>query len=228
MVDSDVSSWTQCDSSVASTSVASTSLASTKDKGAGWMSEDRMSKISEEQETCIEDLEADENESINVRREQKCPRQLIQSIALGMFSTLLLTLFLLAAVAQSDKGISWVLFYILNAAVPAIFLIHWVCCFPAMALHVLAMINAVWSIIFLVTAALKIRDTGTSSADDIHNIFKVVRRTENSQNFIIAMASIGFFSSMYHSLMAEHCIDSKKKKEVNDDGSVEIYSDDEE
>ena len=30
------------------------------------------------------------------------------------------------------------------------------------------------------------------------------------QNSIIAMASIGFFSSMYHSLMAEHFLDSKK------------------
>jgi uncharacterized membrane protein len=64
-----------------------------------------------------------------------------------------------------------------------------------MILHILAMVTGVWSIIYLIIAALKINDT-----DQWKDHLTM------PQNSIIVMASIGFFSSMYHSIMAEHCI----------------------
>ena len=137
--------------------------------------------------------------------------EMVRSIALSIFSTVLFAVFVLFAVVTSEDnvGVSWVLFFSLNAAMPFIFLIYWACCFPIFVIHVLAMVNGAWSIVYLLMAAMQGQDTGTTMKD------MSVPDTSTSgvlmgQNSIIAMASIGFFSSMYHSLMAEHFLDSKK------------------
>ncbi len=202
--ESKVSDWTQDESSVGSNETGSE------------LTGDKISKRTVE--TCIEDLEADESEVVRSRRKQTCPWLLLQSIGLAMFSTLLLILFVLAAITQRDKGTSFVLFYCLNAAVPTLFMVYWACWFPIMALHVLAIINGAWSIVYLVIAALEVQETESIEQTGLEDAFKVVH-TGISQNSIIAMASLGFISSMYHSIMAERCIDSMKR-DAHDDHSV--------
>lgn len=143
--------------------------------------------------------------------------ELIRTVALSLFSTVLFAVFVLfAAVTSKDNfGVSWVLFFSFNAAMPVIFLIYWVSCFPIFAIHILAMINGMWSIIYLMSAATKGQDEGTTMKD------MSIQDTTTSavlmqQNSIITMASIGFFSSMYHSLLAELFLDTKKIESEKD------------
>ncbi len=137
--------------------------------------------------------------------------ELIRTVALSLFSTVLFAVFVLfAAVTSKDNfGASWVLFFSFNAAMPVIFLIYWVSCFPIFAIHILAMINGMWSIIYLMSAATKGQDEGTT-LKDMNIQDTTTSAVLMQQNNIITMASIGFFSSMYHSLLAERFLDTKK------------------
>ena len=164
---------------------------------------------------------------------------IFRSVAMGMFSSLLLILFLLAAAARSQgvDSVPWVLFYALNAAVPAIFLIYWSCCFPVMVLHVIAMFTAVWSIVFLLMAATQVQEESDPKGESIDSPFQIhddvneltgeITSYAMQQNSMIAMASMGFLSSMYHSVMAERFIIKEEDKDETDkDIEIEIESDD--
>ncbi len=151
----------------------------------------------------IEDYEADEEDGYS-------RIELIGTIALSIFSTVLFAVFVLFAAVTSEDyvGVSWVLFFSLNAAIPFIFLVYWACCLPIFVIHLLAMINGMWSIMYLLMAAMQGQDEGTTMKD--LSVPDTTSGVLMGQNSIIAMASIGFFSSMYHSLMAEHFFNSKK------------------
>jgi hypothetical protein len=71
-----------------------------------------------------------------------------------------------------------------------------------MAIHILAMVTSSWSIIYILIAALRVQNGPEGGAgDETGEISYTIR-----QDPVIAISSIGLFSSMYHSIMAERCV----------------------
>jgi hypothetical protein len=116
-------------------------------------------------------------------------------ILLSLISLAFLGLFVYAATTQDDdvSGLQWIIFYSLNAAVPAIFLVYYTCCFPLMVIPLLSAVTAVWSVVYIVIASLKVKDTAAGGATDGtgDNDNQTLR-----QEYIyeLAGASIGLFS----------------------------------
>ena len=110
-----------------------------------------------------------------------------------LFSLLLLVLFAFAAFTQSTdvEGIQWIIFYTLNAFVPAVYLIY---CFvgylPEIPFRILVTITILWSVLAILNAIRPSAETGSEGTNP-----------ELRQNSIIAMGSIAFLSSIHHHFM---------------------------
>ena len=140
-------------------------------------------------------------------------------IFLGLISLVLCGLFVYSAVVQDNDadGLQWIMYYSFNALVPVVFLIYYyTSCFPVMAIHLLSALTAIWSIVYIVIASLKVQDTPSGGATD---------GTGDNDNqtlqeeyiFELAGASIGLLSSLYHPIVAKCCVmkDDKKVEEDN-------------
>ena len=123
-------------------------------------------------------------------------------------SLLFFSVFVIGAASQSDgtEDTPFIVFFSLNAAVPIVFIIYYLCSFKVTGLHVLAMITAFWSIIYIVIAAMSLQQEKTDR-------FHEEGATQMQENAVIVMASIGFFSSMYHSVMADKFITQEQQAE---------------
>lgn len=128
-------------------------------------------------------------------------------VFLGLISLILIAIFVYSAIVQgNDEGdaIQWIIFYSLNAVVPAIFLMHYICCFPVRVLHLFSVAMVIWSIVLIVIASLKLSDTaaggGVSGGDNDNATL------QEEYIFELAGASIGLVSSLFHSLMAKCCV----------------------
>ena len=128
------------------------------------------------------------------------------AILLTLISLALLGLFAYAAYTQNNDidGIQWIIFYSCNAAVPAIFLVYYVCCFPAKAMYLLSAATAIWSIVYIVLAALKVKDepAGGDTNGTGDNDGQTLRE---EYIYELAGASIALFSSLYHACMTKCC-----------------------
>ena len=78
-------------------------------------------------------------------------------------SLLFFSVFVIGAASQSDgtEDTPFIVFFSLNAAVPIVFIIYYLCSFKVTGLHVLAMITAFWSIIYIVIAAMSLQQEKT-------------------------------------------------------------------
>ena len=221
MTKSESSDWMEDDSSSSESSIETRSEWSVGDTSKSSIETRKRSK-----RTCSEWLDDDtrnRSEETDDQSYSPFPWGLVRSFTLGMFSAILFSVFVLAAANTSDEGgdVSWVFFYSLNAAVPAIFLVYFAYWFPVKVIHLLAMINAVWSIVYLILAALKVGEKKETFQGASVTAMQVQDRATTGvlmqQNAIIVMSSIGFFSSMYHSIMVEHCVKINKDDDDDDD-----------
>lgn len=139
-------------------------------------------------------------------------------VVLSVTELLLCALFVYSAIVQNNDadGIQWIVYYSLNAAIPALFMVYYTCCFPAKAIYFLSKITAIWSIVYIVIAALNVKNTPAGGdADGTGDNDNVTLRTEYI--FELSGASIGLFSSLYHAVGVKCCA-KKDKEKVEEDG----------
>lgn len=139
-------------------------------------------------------------------------------VILVLTEIVLCALFVYSAIVQNNDvdGIQWIVYYSLNAVIPAMFMVYYTCCFPAAAITFLSGITFIWSVVYVVIAALKVKDTpaggdaeGTGDNDNVTLLTEYI--------FELSGASIGLFSSLYHPLMVKCCVKRDKEK-VEEDG----------
>ena len=136
-------------------------------------------------------------------------------LLLSFASLSLFGLFVYAAIMQDNDvdGLQWIFFYALNAAICLLFLVHYTCCFPVMAIPLLSAVTAIWAVVYIVIASLNVKDTPSGGAQDGtgDNNNQTLRE---EYIYELAGASIGLFSSLYHTFMAQCC--AKKVDKVED------------
>jgi len=129
-------------------------------------------------------------------------------------SLVLLALFLYSASMQSNDidGIHWIIYYSFSAAIPAVFLVYYMYCFPTIVVYVLSAANAIWSIVYIIISALNLNDIpkGGATNDTGDNPNQTLRQ---EIAFELAGASIGLFSSLYHICMAKFCVNKNNNDE---------------
>jgi len=146
-----------------------------------------------------------------------CSIEFILRFVVGVASFFLFDLFLYAAIMQGNDvdGLQWIIFYALNAAVCFLFLqnhfVHHTCCF--LAIPLLSAVTAIWAIVYIVIASLNVKYTPTGGAEDGtgDNDNQTLRE---EYIYELAGASLGLFSSLYHTFMVQCCV--KKGDKVED------------
>merc|ERR1719491_188677 len=133
---------------------------------------------------------------------------------ISLTSLILLALFLYSASVQSNDidGIHWIIYYSFSACIPAAFLVYYTCSFPTIVVYVLSAANAIWSIVYIVISALKLKDIskGGATNDTGDNPNQTLRQ---EIAFELAGVSIGLFSSLYHICMAKFLVKKNNKDE---------------
>jgi len=168
--------------------------------------------------TTTEDAEQIKDSSSRLRFACSC-----KTIFFGLTSLAFLALFAYSASTQSNDidGIEWIAFYSLNAAVPAFFLVYYSWCFPIMAIYLLSVLTSIWSIVYIVMAALKVKNTpeGGETSGTGDNDGQTLRE---EYIFELAGASIALFSSLYHACVSKFCVNKENTiKDIELNQSVE-------
>jgi hypothetical protein len=127
-----------------------------------------------------------------------------------MISTAFLALFVYSAtVSRNDvDGLQWMLFYALSAALAAMFMVHYMCCFPEKAIYVLAFAMSVWSIVYIVIYALKFKDTpkgGEKGGGDNDN-----QTLRQELGYDMGGSALVLLSALYHVFMVKCCVNKNK------------------
>mmetsp|Transcript_35248 Transcript_35248/g.38997 ORF Transcript_35248/g.38997 Transcript_35248/m.38997 type:complete len:182 (+) Transcript_35248:1-546(+) len=150
----------------------------------------------------------DDDDAMEImERKSRCS---FASICINLISCVLVALFVYSAIVQTNDndGLQWIIFYALNAVLPAIFMCYYT---PRISLSViyiylLSAVTSVWSIVLIVIASLNIRDTppegGTNERGGDND--KLTLREEYI--FELAGALICLFSSLYHPMIARFCV----------------------
>jgi hypothetical protein len=99
-----------------------------------------------------------------------------------------------------------------GAAIPAVFLVYYMCCFPSIAMYILTAAVAIWSIVYIVISSLKLKDTpkGGDTTGTGDNANQTLRQ---EYAYELAGASIGLVSSLYHACMAKYCANKNNKED---------------
>ena len=130
-----------------------------------------------------------------------------KTVIFGLASLFLLALFVYSASVQTNDagGIQWIVFYALNAAVPATFLVYYRFSVPIVPLCVLAAATSAWSVLYIAIAARNVANTpaggGTDGTGD--NDGQTLRE---EYVFELAGASLALSSSLYHVGVARFCV----------------------
>ena len=116
-------------------------------------------------------------------------------------SIIFLALFVYSAIMQTNDidGVEWIVFYSVNAILPAIFLVYYLFHFPAMALYILSAATAIYSIVYIVITSLRLKTTPDGGREELA--------------YELGGASIALFSSFYHISMTKFCVNKNR----NDD-----------
>lgn len=133
-------------------------------------------------------------------------------VILSLAELVLCALFVYSAIVQNNDvdGIQWIVYYSLSAAIPALFMVYYTCCFPAMAIYFLSTVTAIWSIVYIVIASLNVKDTPAGgAAEGTGDNDNTTLRTEYI--FELSGASIGLFSALYHTCMVKCCVKKDNK-----------------
>ena len=142
---------------------------------------------------------------------------------LTVVSLLLLILFVYSASVQANDsdGLQWTVYYSFVAAVPALYLVFYLCsCGPAaaLAIYVLSTAVGIWSIVVIVISALKLQEvsnddgeeTGTTTTNDIGDVGDNPNQTVQQEvSLELGGAAIGLVSSVYHATMTLCCVSTR-------------------
>jgi Na+/melibiose symporter-like transporter len=120
-----------------------------------------------------------------------------------MISAAFLGIFIFSAIMQNNDSDSvlWLLFYSLSAATAAMFMLHYLCCFPQKVFYVLTVGMAVWAIVMVIITSLKFKDTA-KGAD---------REYREELGYELGGTALSLLSSLYHALMVVCCTNKNKK-----------------
>jgi Transmembrane family 220, helix len=127
-------------------------------------------------------------------------------------STAFLALFVYSATTQnndSDK-LKWLLFYSLSAALAGLFMVSYMCCFPARAFYVLSVGMAIWAIVIITWTAIDFSkaEKGGAKEGTGDNDNQTLRQ---ELGYELGGASLSLLSSLYHITMVCCCVDKSKK-----------------
>jgi hypothetical protein len=136
------------------------------------------------------------------------------AVMILMISTAFFALFVYSATTQhndSDK-LQWLLFYALSAILVALFMISYMCCFPAKAFYVLSLGMIIWSIVIIVMTVpdFKKAEKGGSKVGTGDNDNQTLRQ---ELGYELGGASLSLLSSLYHITMLCCCVNKGKKDE---------------
>lgn len=128
-----------------------------------------------------------------------------------LISTAFLGLFVYSAIVQNNDGdgLQWLIFYALNGALVAMFMLYYMCCFPQKAIYGLGFGMTVWAIVYIVIASLNFRDApkGGDKAGTGDNDNQTLRE---EIGYEIGGASLGALSALYHVFMVKCCVNKNK------------------
>lgn len=128
-------------------------------------------------------------------------------IFLVLISLVLCALFIYAAIVQTNdtEPIQWIVLYSFSAAVPAMFLMHYIWCFPPLAIYFVSLVTAVWSIVYFVIMGKEVQSV--KSAGEEININLI---------YDLSGASVVMFNALYHCIMVKCCV-RKEKEEITEE-----------
>lgn len=127
-----------------------------------------------------------------------------RSIPLLFVSTIYLGLFVFFALFFTTvlvRGIEGVLFYSAHAAIAVFFIVYWTCFFPEKVLYRLTFAMAVWSIVGIIQASVKISKTEDDGSYDDSGWSEL-----QDTKFHLVGACIGLTSTVWHGFMTRHCV----------------------
>ena len=133
-------------------------------------------------------------------------------IFLNLISLAFIGLFVYSAITQTNDvdGLQWIIFYSINAAIPAFFVVRYTfcSCFPVKLIYLFSVIATIWSIVYIVISSLNLKDGGSSGAGENEN-----PTLRQDIIFELAGASVCLISSLYHLFITKCCIKTEDKVE---------------
>uniref|UniRef100_A0A7S4ARS8 Uncharacterized protein n=1 Tax=Pseudo-nitzschia australis TaxID=44445 RepID=A0A7S4ARS8_9STRA len=131
-----------------------------------------------------------------------------KTVCFGLVSLFLLVLFVYSASVQTNDvgGVQWIVFYALNAAVPAAFLVYYRFCVPIAPVYALVAATSAWSVVYIAIAAANVKNTPAGGATDGTGD-NDGQTLKEEYIFELAGASLALFSSLYHAGVARFCVD---------------------
>jgi hypothetical protein len=153
----------------------------------------------------------EEKDQTNQRKSFSCS---CGAVMILLISTAFLALFVYSATTQnndSDK-LKWVIFYALSASLAALFMVSYMCCFPAKVFYVLSVGMIIWSIVIIVMTAMDFKKTekGGAKVGTGDNDNQTLRQ---ELGYELGGASLSLLSSLYHMTMVCCCMNKQKKDE---------------
>jgi hypothetical protein len=153
----------------------------------------------------------DQNEQPKQRKSFSCS---CGAFMILIISTAFFVLFVYSATTQgndSDK-LQWLLFYALSATLVALFMVSYMCCFPAKVFYVLTLGMIIWSIVIIVLTSLDFKkaEKGGAKEGTGDNDNQTLRQ---ELGYELGGASLSLLSSLYHITMICCCVDKQKKEE---------------
>lgn len=133
-----------------------------------------------------------------------------KTIFLSVTSCLFFGVFVYSATTQDNDadGLQWMIFYALNAALVGGFIVYYACCFPLKVLYLLAASMGIWSSVYIVIAALNLKDTPKGGAEEGTGDNDNMTLYEEYA-FELGGASLALFSALYHVCIAKCCVNKE-------------------
>lgn len=169
-------------------------------------------EITTSKDSSIDDDSAKNRGGVDDESSSERPSMLKRVCLFGL-SALFLAFFIYAVFEQRNDNdkYEWSIFYGISGTIPALFLTHWIICFPDKIISLISLGMFAWSGTYIVLFALDLKDTpaggekvGTGDEDDLTLREEII--TE------LIGVSIACFSALYHPLVMCCCINKKKKE----------------
>ncbi|KAG7348911.1 transmembrane family 220 helix protein [Nitzschia inconspicua] len=137
------------------------------------------------------------------------------AVAILLVSCAFLAVFVFSAIVQKNDlsdHMQWLLFYSLSAAVVALFMISYMCCFPTKAFYVLSVGMSIWAIVIIIMTALEFSksEKGGPKEGTGDNDSQTLRQ---ELGYELGGASLSLISSLYHTMILCCCVNKEKKEE---------------
>lgn len=156
----------------------------------------------------------EEQESLESSSSFCCGR--CKAIFFCLMSAILLGFFIYSTIVQQNDPdkYEWSVFYGLHAAIPTLFLVHYVFCFPDKFIYALSGGMAVWSIVQIILISVELENaSGEIKVQDAMGGSNEEQTEREEYIYELAGVSLGLFSALHHSFMMFCCVNKDNKKE---------------